>query len=166
MLCRGIERDVLPVCRRHGIGVIVWSPLSGGWLTGKYQDAVPSDSRASTNPDHFDGANLTKREAVEQLVRIAADAGLSATQLALAWSVEHQDVTAALIGPRTEAQLEELLTASDITLTPDTLDAIDAIVAPGVDLNPADRGWTPARSARRRARRRPFTDRSRERHRP
>ena len=165
VLCRGIERDVLPVCRRHGIGVIVWSPLAGGWLTGKYQGAVPPDSRASTNPDHFDGANTTKRDAVAQLIQVAADAGLTATQLALAWSVEHPDVTATLIGPRTEAQLEELLTAADIDLAPDVLDAIDAIVAPGVDLNPADRGWTPPGlhvSARRRA----STDRSRERHRP
>jgi aryl-alcohol dehydrogenase (NADP+) len=145
ILCRGIERDVLPVCRRHGIGVIVWSPLSGGWLTGKYRRGVaaPSDSRASTNPDHFDVGNEAKFDAVEQLAAIADAAGVRLTELALAWAVEHPDVTSALIGPRTDAQLDELLAAAELVLDPDTLDAIDAVVAPGNDVNVADRGWHP-----------------------
>jgi aryl-alcohol dehydrogenase-like predicted oxidoreductase len=155
ILCRGIEADVLPTCRRHDIGVIVWSPLSGGWLTGKYRrDAkAPEGSRADTNPDHFDGGNTDKFDAVEALAAIADEAGLTLTQLALAWAVEHPDVDVALIGPRTNDQLDDLLTAADVTLDADVLDAIDDVVAPGVDLNPADRGWTPpalARSARRR----------------
>ncbi len=143
ILTRGIEADVLPTCGRHDIGVIVWSPLAGGWLTGKYQSGnAPAGSRADTNPDHFDGSNAAKHAAVDQLAAIAADAGLTLTQLALAWVVEHRDVDVALIGPRTEAQLADLLTAADVRLDADTLDAIDAVVAPGTDLNPADKGWT------------------------
>jgi aryl-alcohol dehydrogenase (NADP+) len=144
IMCRGIEAEVLPACRRHGLGVIVWSPLSGGWLTGKYRTATPppAGSRAETNPDHFDGENDVKYAVVEQLDRIAAEAGLTMTQLALAFAVEHPDVTAALIGPRTNEQLDDLLTAADVTLSSDVLDAIDGVVAPGTDINPADRGWT------------------------
>jgi aryl-alcohol dehydrogenase-like predicted oxidoreductase len=145
ILARGVERDVLPTCARHGLGVLVWSPLAGGWLSGKYRrdQPAPIGSRADTNPDHFDGGNEAKYDATERLATIAGEAGLTMTQLALAWAVEHPGVTAALIGPRTEDQLEELLTAADTVLSTDVLDAIDAVVAPGVDLNPADRGWSP-----------------------
>ena len=145
ILCRGIERDVLPVCVRRRIGVIVWSPLSGGWLTGKYRrDAdAPVGSRADTNPDHFDVGNDAKYDAVERLEAIAAAAGITLTELAMAWAVEHPAVTSALIGPRTEEQLDELLRCAEVTLDDDTLDAVDEVVAPGTDLNEADRGWTP-----------------------
>jgi aryl-alcohol dehydrogenase (NADP+) len=159
MLTRGIERDVLPACERHGLGVLVWSPLAGGWLTGKYQVQAPADSRAATNPDHFDGENADKHAAVEQLQRIASEAGLTLVQLALGWATEHPAVTSALIGPRTEQQLDDLLGAADVRLSTDVLDAIDAVVEPGTDLNPADRGWTPpglAPSARRRPIRTPL----------
>jgi aryl-alcohol dehydrogenase-like predicted oxidoreductase len=155
ILCRGIERDVLPTCIDHAIGVLVWSPLSGGWLTGKYRrdGDAPAGSRGATNPDHFDGSNPAKFDAVERLSAIAADAGISLTHLSLAWATEHPAVTSALIGPRTEEQLDDLLGASAVVLGSDVLDAIDDVVAPGVDLNPADAGWTPpglAVSARRR----------------
>ncbi|MFP5488657.1 MAG: aldo/keto reductase [Acidimicrobiia bacterium] len=145
ILTRGIERDVLPVARERGMGVLVWSPLSGGWLTGKYtrSQPAPAGSRADTNPDHFDGGNERKFDAVERLAAIASGAGLSLTHLSLAWATEHPGVTAALIGPRTEAQLDDLLGAMEVRLTGDVLDAIDEVVAPGVDLNPADVGWTP-----------------------
>ncbi|MDY7102236.1 MAG: aldo/keto reductase [Actinomycetota bacterium] len=144
ILCRGIERAVLPTCARRDLGVLVWSPLSGGWLTGKYQGGgAPADSRAATNPDHFDGENRDKHNAVAALTKVAADAGLPLTHLALAWVLEHPAVTAALIGPRTRDQLDDLLAAADVRLDADVLDAIDGIVAPGVDLNPADSGWTP-----------------------
>lgn len=145
ILCRGIERDVLPTARRLDIGVICWSPLSGGWLTGKYtrNELPPPGSRGATNPDHFDGNNSAKSDAVEALSAVASAAGLSLTHLALAWILEHPAVTAALLGPRTEAQLEDLLAAADVRLSSDVLDAIDAIVPPGVTINPADAGWTP-----------------------
>lgn len=145
ILCRGVENDVLPTCRRHDVGVITWSPLNGGWLTGKHQRGIAPapDSRATTNPDHFDSGNPAKYDAVEQLGKVAREAGLSLTHLALAWNVEHPAVTAALIGPRTEEQLEDLLGAADLHLDTDTLDAIDEIVAPGAVLNRGDYGWTP-----------------------
>jgi aryl-alcohol dehydrogenase-like predicted oxidoreductase len=157
LLCRGIERDVLPTCARQGIGVLVWSPLSGGWLTGKYrrEDPAPAGSRAATNPDHFDGDNPVKFDAVERLSAIASEAGIPLAHLALAWATEHPAVTSALIGPRTEAQLDELIGAADVTLAPEVLDAIDRVVAPGTDLNPADVGWVApglAPGARRRPR--------------
>ena len=157
ILCRGVETEVLPACRRHHIGVLTWSPLGGGWLTGKHRRGVEvePDSRAVTNPDHFDGGNPAKFDAVEALSVVAAEAGLSLTHLALAWNVEHPAVTAALIGPRTEAQLEDLLGAADVTLDEDILDRIDQIVAPGVNINPADVGWEPpglAAEQRRRTR--------------
>jgi aryl-alcohol dehydrogenase-like predicted oxidoreductase len=157
ILCRGIEQDVLPMAIRHGLGVLTWSPLSGGWLTGKYQDrgTPPAGSRAATNPDHFDGNNRSKSEAVQRLDAIAGDAGLSLTHMALAWNVEHPAITAALLGPRTEAQLADLLDAADVMLDSDTLDAIDDVVAPGTTINTADIGWDPpglTRTNRRRHR--------------
>lgn len=144
ILCRSIEAEVLPACRRHGMGVLTWSPLSGGWLTGKYQrdEPAPAGSRAATNPDHFDVGSSPKFEAVEALGAIAADAGLTLTQLSLAWTVEHPAVTSCLLGPRTPDQLDDLLTAASIRLDADTLDAIDGVVAPGINLNPADVSWT------------------------
>ena len=157
IMCRGIESDVLDVCARYGMGVITWSPLSGGWLTGKYTraDPAPEGSRGATNPDHFDGSNEAKFDAVERLVPIAAEAGVSMTHMALAWVLEHPAVTAAIIGPRTEEQLTELLALGDLRLDSDTLDAIDAVVPPGATINQADTYWTPpalAAPARRRPR--------------
>jgi len=155
ILCRGIEADVLPVCRRHGIGVIVWSPMAGGWLTGKYNraDTPPADSRAVQQADHFDSGNTAKRTAVDALAAIADQAGIPLAHMALAWTWHHPAVTSALVGIRTPAQLEDALGAGDVSLSADVLDAIDAVVAPGTDLNPADRGFTPpglAVDARRR----------------
>ncbi len=155
ILARGIEADVLPTAQRLGMGVLVWSPLSGGWLTGKYtrSQPAPDGSRASTNADHFDGGNAQKFDAVERLAAIAADAGLSLTHLALAWAVEHPAVSCALLGPRTEAQLDDLLGAAGLRLDTDLLDAIDGVVPPGHNLNPADVGWTsPALAAVQRRR--------------
>lgn len=145
ILCRGVERDVFPTVRRHEMGLLVWSPLSGGWLTGKYRRdrAAPTGSRADTNPDHFDSGNEAKFAAVERLQQIADDAGLSLTHMALAFAVTHPAVTCALLGPRTEEQLADLLAAADVVLTDDVLDAIDQVVPPGITINSADVGWTP-----------------------
>lgn len=155
ILCRGAERDVFPTCRRHGIGVIAWSPLSGGWLTGKYRRGAPAPagSRAATNPDHFDVGNETKFDAIERLTAIADEVGRSLTHVSLAWATEHPAVTSVLLGPRTLDQLTELLGAADVRLDPEVLDAIDAVVPPGTDVNPQDVGWSPpglATSERRR----------------
>ncbi len=144
ILCRGIERSVLPTARRLGMGVVSWSPLSGGWLTGKYTrvNSVPTGSRAETNPDHFDTANEAKFAAVEQLSTIADQAGMSLTHMAVAWVTEHPALTCALIGPRTEEQVADLLGAAELRLDTDTLDAIDEVVLPGANINAADSGWT------------------------
>ena len=102
-----------------------------------------SDSRAVTHSDHFDGGSEPKLAAADALGVIARDAGLTLTQLSLAFTVEHPAVTSCLLGPRTEEQLDDLLTAADVRLDAETLDAIDAVVAPGTNLNPADAGWSP-----------------------
>ena len=164
ILARGVEADVLPVCQRHGMGVIAWSPLAGGWLTGKYRrgEAPPEGSRASRGriPARYDQGrpeNQRKVDAVEALLKVASDAGCSLSHLAVAWVVRHPAVTSAIIGPRTSEQLVELLAGQDVVLDDETLDRIDEIVAPGTTLNRADAGYTaPALvdpSSRRRPRR-------------
>ncbi len=136
LLDRGVERDVLPVAQQFHMGVIAWSPLSGGWLTGRYrkgQDAAPSN-RARMMPDRFDlskPANQAKLDAVEQLAVLAEQSGLSMVHLALAFVMQHPAVTAPIIGPRTMEQLDSQLGAVDVHLSGDVLDRIDEIVAPG-----------------------------------
>jgi aryl-alcohol dehydrogenase-like predicted oxidoreductase len=145
VLARGIETAVLPTCRRHDIGVVVWAPLNGGWLTGKYQQGTAdADSRAQREPDHFDYRNgdiaETKRAMVDQLTTIASDHGLTLVQLALGFVLHDPAITAALIGPRTPSQLHDLLTAGHVDLGDDVITAIDSVVAPGLNVNPADAG--------------------------
>jgi aryl-alcohol dehydrogenase-like predicted oxidoreductase len=145
ILARGIERSVLPTCERYGMGVIVWSPLNGGWLTGKYKRGqdYPKGTRASWGL--MDGPetkhNQRKFDAIEQLEKIAADAGVSLTHLAIAWSIEHRAVTSTIIGPKTMDQLVDLLGAAEVTLDAATLDRIDEIVAPGRTLHAPDDGY-------------------------
>jgi len=163
IFARGVEAEVLPTCQRHGIGVIVWSPLNGGWLTGKYRrgQAPPPGSRAVREPDHFDfGDPIRERklDLVEALVELADGAGLSLTHLAQAWVLVHPAVTSAIIGPRTPEQLADVLGAADVVLDDDLLDAIDALVPPGTNVNPADAGHVPP-SLDAAARRRPATTR-------
>ncbi len=144
-LARGIERDVLGVCRAEDLGVVVWAPLNGGWLTGKYQGTADDpQNRANRQGDHFDFKDLAvrtaKRRAVDQLTTIAGDHGLTITQLALAFVLDDPAVSAAIIGPRTLEQLTDVLAAGTPTLPPGARAAIDAVVAPGHNLNPADAG--------------------------
>jgi aryl-alcohol dehydrogenase-like predicted oxidoreductase len=146
MLVRGIEADVLPTCARYGMGVIPWSPLAGGWLSGKWRKGAepPQSSRAERLPQRFDlslPGNQRKLEAAEQLAQLAEEAGMTLIEMALAFVINHPAVTAAIIGPRTMEQLESQLTAADVTLSADVLDRIDEIVPPGTNLNPGDAGW-------------------------
>ncbi len=146
ILVRGVENDVLPTCQRYGMGVIPWSPLAGGWLTGRYRvgQDVPSSHRAERIPSRYDMSlpgNKRKLEAADALAKLAEDAGMTLIDLALAFVIRHPAVTAAIIGPRTMEQLESQLSAVDVRLTDDVLDRIDEIVPPGVNLNPADGGW-------------------------
>jgi aryl-alcohol dehydrogenase-like predicted oxidoreductase len=144
-LARGIERDVLGVCRAEDLGVIVWAPLNGGWLTGKYRDhADDPDNRANRQGEHFDyrdeAVRAAKLRAVDELATIAGDHGLSLTQLALAFVLDDPAVTAAIIGPRTLDQLRALLAGGAPALPPGARGAIDAVVAPGHNLSPYDAG--------------------------
>jgi aryl-alcohol dehydrogenase-like predicted oxidoreductase len=145
MLVRGIEADVLPVCARYGMGVIPWSPLAGGWLSGRWRKGqeTPTSSRQQRLPQRFDlslPGNQRKLEAADALARLAEDAEMTLVEMALAFVINHPAVTAAIIGPRTMEQLESQLTAVDVKLTADVLDRIDEIVPPGTNLNPADAG--------------------------
>jgi len=160
VFARGVESAVLPTCERFDMGVIAWSPLAGGWLTGRYRKDGPSPTggRASRVPDRFDYSrpeNQRKLDLVEELLALAEKADLSLTHLAIAFTLEHPAVTSAIIGPRTMEQLDDLLAAADVRLDAEALDAIDELVAPGTNVNPADAGWSaPALhpSRRRRAR--------------
>ena len=148
LLARGIEAEVLPVCAQYGMGVITWSPLGGGWLSGRYREGVelPTSGRAARIPQRFDMSlpgNRAKLAATEQLAKLAEEVGASLVHLALAFVLEHPTVTSAIIGPRTMEQLESQLAAVELRLDAATLDRIDEIVPPGTSLNPADTGWTP-----------------------
>lgn len=148
LLVRAVERDVLPVCERYGMGVIPWSPLAGGWLSGRYRQGrePPRSSRAGRIPERFDLAlpeNQRKLEAADALARLAEEAGLDLIHMALAFVLHHPAVTSAIIGPRTLEQLESQLGAADVSLSEEVLDRIDAIVPPGTVLNPVDLGYTP-----------------------
>jgi aryl-alcohol dehydrogenase-like predicted oxidoreductase len=145
MLVRGVEAEVLPLCASYGMGVITWSPLAGGWLSGRWRKGqdTPTSSRAERLPHRFDlsiPGNQRKLDATEQLAQLAEEAGMSLIEMAIAFVIRHPAVTSAIIGPRTMEQLESQLTAADIELSGDVLDRIDEIVAPGTNLNPADTG--------------------------
>jgi aryl-alcohol dehydrogenase-like predicted oxidoreductase len=158
ILVRGVEAELLPTCSRYGMGVIPWSPLAGGWLSGKWRTGTdPKSRRAALVPDRYDLSkpeNQRKLEAAEQLAKVAADAGISLVHLAVAWVLNHPAVTAAIIGPRTMEQLTTQLGAVDVTLSAATLDRIDEIVPPGTNFSWADAGYTPPAVSDARLRRR------------
>ncbi|GGN04787.1 aldo/keto reductase [Streptomyces fuscichromogenes] len=147
LLQRGVESHVLPVTEEYGMGVLVWSPLSSGWLSGAVRRGRDiTTSRAETLPDRFDltvPANQARLDAVERLAAVADGAGLTLIQLALGFVTAHPGVTSALIGPRTPDHLSSQLAAADTVLSADVLDAIDAIVAPGTDLAAHEKYDTP-----------------------
>jgi aryl-alcohol dehydrogenase-like predicted oxidoreductase len=147
LLARGIEADVLPTCQELGLATIVWSPLAGGWLSGRWRKGADdlTSRRAALVPRRYDlsiPANQAKLEAADALGRLADEAGLTLIDLALAFVLRHPGVTAAIIGPRTLEQLESQLGAADVHLDTSLLDRIDEIVAPGTTVNPTDAGWT------------------------
>jgi aryl-alcohol dehydrogenase-like predicted oxidoreductase len=147
ILVRGIEADVLPTVLEHGMGAIPWSPLAGGWLSGRWRKGAdpPTSSRAKLIPRRYDLSlpeNQAKLEAADALGRLADEAGITLIEMALAFVIRHPAVTAAIIGPRTMEQLESQIGAADVQLDDALLDAIDEIVAPGTNVNPADAGWT------------------------
>lgn len=147
ILQRGIERDVLPAAQDHRLGVLTWSPLASGWLSGAVRAGAEVTTNRSTFMSHrFDlerPENRAKLDAVEKLAAVAQEAGLTMIQLALGFVLAHPAVTSALIGPRTLAHLQSQLQAQDVQLPGDVLDAIDAIVAPGTDLAPGEKNDAP-----------------------
>lgn len=157
ILTRGIERDVLPAVQRYGMGAISYSPLAGGWLSGRYtRESTRAPESGARPQDRFDmdlPANQRKLEAAIALGELADEAGMSLVEMSIAFVLGHPAITAAIIGPRTMDHLESQLKAAEVKLSDDVLDRIDQIVAPGVTINPADDGWVPpglAGDARRR----------------
>jgi aryl-alcohol dehydrogenase-like predicted oxidoreductase len=158
ILVRGIENDILPTCRRHGIAVLPWGPLASGWLSGRYRKGteLPPSTRAARLPQRYDMSspdNQRKLEAADALGSLADEAGIPLPELSLAWVINHPAVTSAIIGPRTMEHLESHLPALERRLDGALLDRIDEIVPPGVNLNADDGGYiNPALepSARRR----------------
>ncbi|MGW1027702.1 aldo/keto reductase [Streptomyces sp. NPDC002577] len=149
ILARAAERAVLPIAEQYGLGVLPWSPLAGGWLSGRYLKGDPThaeSSRLKRQPHRHDpelAANKRKREAAEQLAELADEAGLSLIHLSLAFVLEHPAVSTVIIGPRTQEHLASQLGAVDVRLPQDVLDRIDEIVPPGTTISPADEGYQP-----------------------
>ncbi|GLY29266.1 aldo/keto reductase [Kineosporia sp. NBRC 101731] len=145
ILVRGIEEDVLPTTLRHGLGTLVYSPLAGGWLSGRWRkDAAGRPTSAARPNARFDmssPANQRKLDVVEELALLAEKEGITLIELALAFAINHPGVTSAIIGPRTMEQLESQLPAADLQLSEAVLDRIDELVAPGVTLNPDDNSY-------------------------
>ncbi len=159
ILNRGIEAEVLPVARRYGMGALVWSPLAKGMLTGRIRKGQQTDLRRATM---FTSLRDERRlDAVEQIIPLAEEAGLSMTHLAMGFAVAHPDVTSAIIGPRTMEQLDDLLAGVDVTLTDEILDRIDEIVAPGTTVGmPDEAAYLPPALQRVDLRRRPVNERA------
>jgi len=166
MLARGIEAAVLPLCQRLGMGVLTWSPLAWGFLSGRYREGEGVDlsaGRPALVPHRFDPAlpgNAAKFAAVERLAELAADTGCSLPQLAVGFTVAHPAVTSVIIGPRTMDQLTGLLDGASLALDDATLDRIDEIVPPGTNLYPPDDAWRPPALTSPALRRRPPGERA------
>ncbi len=166
ILNRAVEAAVLPTCQQFGMGVTAWSPLSSGWLTGRYRSAGDVDlasGRRAIQAHKFDpdsAGNRAKLDAVTALADLADELDVSMTHLAIAFVLAHPGVTAAILGPRTGNQLDDLLAGADVTLDDATLDRIDEIATPGVTLNPTDSDYTPPALADRAQRRRPAAERT------
>ena len=166
ILARGIEAAVLPVCQRLGMGVLSWSPLAWGFLSGRYRKGQPVDmssGRPTLAPQRFDPSlpvNAAKLDAVEQLVELADGLGRSLPELAVAFPVAHPAITSVIIGPRTMEQLDGMLKGASLALDDATLDRIDEIVPPGTNVYPPDGVWTPPALTNPQLRRRPPIDRA------
>jgi aryl-alcohol dehydrogenase-like predicted oxidoreductase len=166
LLARGIETSVLPTCERLGMGVLTWSPLASGFLSGRFRRGEEVDmtrGRAALMPQRFDPSlpvNQRKLEVVEQLVGVAEDLGCTLPDLAIAFAASHPGVTSVITGPRTMDHLTVTLKGASLALDDATLDRIDEIVPPGTDLYRADGVWSPPSLTDLRRRRRAAEDRS------
>ncbi|MFD7309819.1 aldo/keto reductase [Promicromonospora sp. NPDC059942] len=159
ILNRGIERDVLPVAQQYGMGTLVWSPLAGGMLTGKYRKGRASDAhRAQFGFAHLQDER--RLDVVEQLIPVAQDAGIPLNHLAMAFAIAHPGVTSAIIGPRTMEHLDSALAGAEVSLSDEILDRIDAIVPPGTDIGRLDMAYDPPAIQQPALRRRPAEQRA------
>jgi aryl-alcohol dehydrogenase-like predicted oxidoreductase len=158
ILSRGIEREVLPTAQRHGMGTLVWGPLGQGILTGRVRKGQGSDLRRAGLMKHVNDER--RIDVVEQLIPLAAEAGLPLTHLAMAFAIAHPGVTSAIVGPRTMGHLDDLLAGVDVVLTDDLLDRIDEIVPPGTDVGTLDQDYRPPALQLANLRRRPAGDRA------
>ncbi|KWX68660.1 aldo/keto reductase [Mycobacterium sp. NAZ190054] len=158
ILNRSIEREVLPVAQEYGMGVLVWGPLGQGMLTGRVRRGQESDVSRATMMSAF--SDERRLDAVERLIPLAAEAGITMPHLAMAFATTHPGVTSALIGARTLEQLDDLLDGLDTVLDDDLLDRIDQIVAPGTDAGPLDQQYVPPALQQNELRRRPAVRRS------
>jgi aryl-alcohol dehydrogenase-like predicted oxidoreductase len=161
ILKRQVEREILPACARYGMGVSAWSPLAKGLLTGKYRKGQkqPDTLRAKYFPKMMSDEHSL--DVVERLIPLAQSAGLSLTHIALSFVIAHPGITAAIIGPRTMEQLDDLLAGAEATLSDEILDRIDQIVPPGVDVAPLEgSAYTPPAITQVGLRRRPIVERS------
>jgi aryl-alcohol dehydrogenase-like predicted oxidoreductase len=166
LLARGIERDVLPVCQKYGMGVLTWSPLASSFLSGQFRKGKPVDlnkGRARLLPARFDPeipANAAKFDAVEEFVKLAAEVGCTLPQLAVAFTVAHPAVTSVIIGPRTMEHLDDMLEGAELTLDDAIMDRIDEIVPPGTNVYHPDGVWHPRAIVEPHLRRRPVPQRA------
>ncbi|MEZ7754408.1 aldo/keto reductase [Microbacterium paraoxydans] len=158
ILNRGIEREVLPVAQRYGLGTLVWSPLAGGMLTGRFRKGQQTDLARATMFRH--NQDERRIDAVEQIVALSEESGIRMTHLAMAFAIAHPGVTSALIGPRSMEQLDDLLEGVDVALSDELLDRIDEIVPPGSDVGRLDQQYNPPAVLEPVLRRRPAADRS------
>lgn len=158
ILNRGIEAEVLPVAQRYGMGVLVWSPLAQGLLTGRGRKGQVADLRRTNYFHHM--TDERRLDTVERLVPVAEQAGLSLTHLAMAFVIAHPAVTSAIIGPRTMEQLDDLLAGAEVELSDDVLKQIDAIVPPGTDIGRMDMAYAPPAIEHSQLRTRPLNERS------
>jgi aryl-alcohol dehydrogenase-like predicted oxidoreductase len=160
ILDRGIERDMLPTCARYGMGVMVWSPLSKGMLTGRYRKGqpLPDSLRVKYFPRQM--SDERSLDAVERLIPLAEAAGLSLTHMAVAFVTAHPGVTSAILGPRTMHHLDDLLAGAQVRLSDDVLDRIDQIVPPGTDIGLNEAAYNPPAILQADLRRRPTVERA------
>ncbi len=160
ILDRGIERDMLPTCQRYGMGVMVWSPLSKGMLTGRYRKGqpLPDSIRVKYFPRQM--SDESSLDAVEQLIPLAEEAGLSLTHMAMAFVMAHPGVTSAILGPRTLQHLDDLLAGAEVRLSDDVLDRIDQVVPPGTDVGLNEAAYNPPAILKAELRRRPTAERA------
>ncbi|MGW5262196.1 aldo/keto reductase [Microbispora sp. NPDC004025] len=158
LLNRGVEREVLPVAQRYGMGTLVWAPLGQGLLTGQVRKGQRNELRRAGFLKHVNDEH--RLDAVENFISLAREAGLPLTHLAMAFAIAHPGVTSAIMGPRTMSHLDDLLAGVDVALTDDVLDRIDEIVPPGTDVGTLDQAYVPPALQRASLRRRPLGERA------